>query len=295
MLGSRGGLTTRTNPAVAPHHSVGSNRTQEYRAAVRPDQVSRPGPAIPKSRGERSADGRTTMVSPMRRDRRWSMMVLAGALAAGIVPGPSAFAGGGHGGGHRGGGFDGGGHRGGSPYFSGYPYHRYGHGYGYGPYVSPGWTAYSGYPGFIGSTAASTVWTPWSWMASSGYPAPMVVPGSGTGYGFPLRRLRIWVPVARSRPRSEGLGKDPSPYCHRGLRCVGAAPAVIPARDQRSRPGIEAQPVIDAGSRGIAGPPPRPVPIGRAPIRIGSPGPIRAKEPQPAAYFQRASSRLSQA
>ena len=114
-------------------------------------------------------------------------MVLAGVLVAWIVSGPSAFARGGHGGGcHWGGGFGGVGHWGGGRHFGGYPYRGFGSGLGYGAYIDPGWTGYSGSPGPMSSIAPATVWTPWSWMSDPGAPSPTDGYGYGTAYGFPL-------------------------------------------------------------------------------------------------------------
>ena len=82
------------------------------------------------------------MFSPMRRGGSLPVAVLALALAAWIVTGPSAFAhgGGGGGGGHGGGGgggHSGGGYSGGGHYTSGY--HHNGNGYAY-PYYNSGYT-----------------------------------------------------------------------------------------------------------------------------------------------------------
>jgi hypothetical protein len=143
------------------------------------------------------------MVSPMRRGGRWSIMVLAGVLAAWIVPGQSAFArGGGHGGGHWGGGFGGGGHWGGGPHFRGYPYHGLGYGSGYGTYIDPGW------------------------MGNSGYPGPTDGYGYGTAYGFPFGIFGSGSPYPYPDWRSGVIRRAPR---HRGLRSVGVAPAVAPA------------------------------------------------------------------
>lgn len=157
------------------------------------------------------------MFSPMQRGGRWSIMVLAGILAAWIVPGQSAFARGGHGGG-----FGGGGHWGGGHHFGGYPYRGFGYGLGYGSYIDPGWMGYSGYPGPMNAMAPATVWTPWSWMTSSGYPGPTDGFGYGTTYGFPLGVFGYGSPYSDPDWPSGVIRRAPR---HRGLRTVGVAPA----------------------------------------------------------------------
>jgi hypothetical protein len=161
----------------------------------------------------------------MRRGGRRSIMVLAGVLAAWIVPGPSAFARGGHGGvGHGGGhgGFGGVGHWGGGHHFGGYPFR----GFGYGSSIDPG------YPGFMSSAAPWEVWTPWSWMTTTGYTGPVGGSGYGTAYGFPLGAFGYGSPYPYPYP-DWPAGVIRRPLRHHGLRTVGVAAgggANMPAR-----------------------------------------------------------------
>jgi membrane-associated protease RseP (regulator of RpoE activity) len=176
----------------------------------------------------------------MRRGGRWSILVLAGTLAAWVVLGQSALA--------RGGGHGGGGHWGGSSHFGGYPYRGFGSGLGYGAYLDFGGMGYPGYPGPINSMAPATVWTPWSWMTSSGYPGPTDGFGYGTAYGFPLGVFGYGSPYPDPDWPSGVIRRAPR---HRGLRTVRVAPAVDPATNRRRYLGIEERPVLDPDGPGM--------------------------------------------